>query len=133
MSDPAAASQLLKGFYNLEDNAWRWTAGEFQVVLNAPPGAAQNGAMLTLSLSVPDVVVKKLGAVTLSAAIGKTRLAPQKYSTAGAFTYAAEVPASAFTSATATIDFILDKKIPASAADNRELGIIATAVGLEPR
>ena len=50
MSDPSAKHQLAKGFYQLEANAWRWTAGDFSVVLKTPPGAAQKGATLTLIL-----------------------------------------------------------------------------------
>ena len=37
MSDPQAAIQLLKGFHDIEQSAWRWTASQFVVALKTPP------------------------------------------------------------------------------------------------
>src|SRR5580704_8766485 len=65
MSDPSAKAQLAKGFYPLEANAWRWTAGNFSVTLKTPPGAAQKGATLTLALTVSDIVLKQAHSQTL--------------------------------------------------------------------
>ena len=39
-ADPHAAAQLLTGFYGIEQNSWRWTAGRFSVVLRPPRTAA---------------------------------------------------------------------------------------------
>src|SRR5262245_59471694 len=40
MGDPKVAPQLLKGFYNIEENAWRWTMGKFAVALRPPRNAS---------------------------------------------------------------------------------------------
>ena len=43
-ADPHAATQLLNGFYGIEQNSWRWTAGRFSVLCGrraAPPPRAR--------------------------------------------------------------------------------------------
>ena len=35
-ADPRAAAQLVSGFYGVEQNSWRWTAGQFSVLLRPP-------------------------------------------------------------------------------------------------
>ncbi len=81
-------------------------------------------------LNIPDVVVQQLGAVTLSATVGQSPLAPEKYTKAGNYVYARDVPASALVGDNVTIDFALDKAIPAGKIETRELGLIVTSVGL---
>ncbi|HJT88660.1 MAG TPA: hypothetical protein VJ732_12410, partial [Bryobacteraceae bacterium] len=65
--DPKLAAQLISGFYQIEQGAWRWTGRQFTVVLHPPLGAAQNGARLEMDFTVPPVSIEKLGAQTLSA------------------------------------------------------------------
>jgi len=133
MSDQAAATQLFKGFYALESGSWRWTAGEFHVLLRSPQGAAQKGATLSFAFSIPDLVIKKLNAISLSAKVGTVTLKTESYSKAGAYTFSADVPPALLTSDSVTIDFALDKSLPAGSVDQRELGLVATAVGLESK
>ena len=40
-ADPRASLQLVKGFHGIEQNAWRWTMGQFSVTLRPPHGAAE--------------------------------------------------------------------------------------------
>jgi hypothetical protein len=133
MNDPAAAQQLLKGFYGLEGGSWRWTARQFTAILRPPLAAAQRGGALTLSFSIPDVVIQKLSSVTLTGSVAGTKVNSETYSKPGAYTFMADVPAALLTGDAVSVDFALDKALPASPADQRELGIIATAVGLEAR
>ena len=133
MSDPAAPAQLVKGIYGLEGGAWRWTAGHFSILLRSPLSAAQHGATLTFGFTVPDVVTQKLGPVALTASVGATKLKSETYAKPGAYTYTADVPAELLTKDSVTVDFALDKSIPAGAMDQRELGVIATSVGLESK
>jgi hypothetical protein len=130
MDDPRADSQLLQGVHMLEEGKWRWTARQFSVILRPPAGSAQDGARMELMLNIPDVVVKELGAVTLSATAGSSTLAPEKYATTGAYVYTRDVPGSALGGDNVTIDFTLDKAIPAGQIERRELGLIVTSVGL---
>src|ERR1043166_3237791 len=63
MNDPRNASQLISGFYDIEDHSWRWTAGKFSVLLRPPRTAARKGAVLQLQFSIPEVILSKLKAV----------------------------------------------------------------------
>lgn len=134
MSDPAATGQLLKGVYGLEGGgAWRWTAGHFSIALRPPLSAAQRGATLSLAFTVPEVVIQKLGKITLSASIGATKLKSEPCPKSGAYTFTADVPAELLTKDSVTVDFDLDKSLPATPADQRELGVIVTSAGLESK
>jgi hypothetical protein len=130
VDDPHADAQLVDGFYSLEGNTWRWTAPKFSVVLRPPPGAAQFGARLELMLNMPDAVLQQLGPVTLSARIGGSSLAPEKYTEAGGYIYGRDVPASAFSADSVSVEFTTDKAIPAGKVEKRELALIVTSVGL---
>jgi hypothetical protein len=130
-ADPKASSQLVKGFYDVEGNSWRWTMGKFSVLLRSPVGSRQNGARLVLAYAVPDPVIEKLKSVTLSARIGAIQLAPETVSTPGERQYACDVPASAFADDSVTVEFSLDKWLPPGTVDRRELGVIVTSIGLE--
>ena len=130
MSDPSAKEQLAKGFYQLEAGAWRWAAGNFSVTLKTPPGAAQKGATLTLALSVSDAALKQFHSQTLAASVGATALKSEKYVDAGSHTFTADIPATALTGDTVTIDFSLDNALP-PAVDKRELGVIVSSIGIE--
>jgi hypothetical protein len=130
MGDRAVASQLVSGFYDIESNAWRWTMQKFAVNLRPPAHSAQQGAVLELHLSVPPASIQKLGAITLSAAIGGTALAPETYSKTGEYMYRSDVPANLLAGDTVRIDFQLDKAVPPGDVDKRELGVVALSAGL---
>jgi hypothetical protein len=130
MADRGAAPQLASGFYEIESNAWRWTMQKFAVNLRPPARAAQQGAVLELHLTVPQPSIQKLGSLTLSAAIGGTALAPETYSKQGEYIYRRDIPANLLAGDAVRIDFQLDKAMPPGNADKRELGIVASSVGL---
>jgi hypothetical protein len=130
VDDPRAEAQLVGGFYSLEGNTWRWTAGKFSVNLRPPSRGAQEGARLELRLNIPDVVFRQMGAVTLSATAGGSSLAPQKYTEAGDYVYARDVPAGALSGDSVSIQFATDKAIPAGKLEKRELGLIVSSIGL---
>lgn len=132
-ADPHTAAQLLNGFYPVESNAWRWTAGHFSVALRPPRSAAQTGATLEFKFALPEAVVSKVGAVSLSASVNGTPLSPEKYTKSGQFTYSREVPPNLLTGDSVKVDFALDKPLPPSPGDRRELGVIATSMGFEPK
>jgi hypothetical protein len=132
-ADPRSTVQLIRGFHDVEQGAWRWTQKNFAVTLRPPTGAAAVGANLVLKLAVPDVVVQKVGAVTLSARIGSLDLAPETYRAGGEVTYQREVPASALKGDAVTIEFALDKALAPSNQDTRELGVIVSMVGFEAK
>jgi hypothetical protein len=132
-ADPHVAAQLVNGFYGVEQNSWRWTAGRFSVLLRPPRSAATNGAVLQLKFAIPDVAISRMKAVSLSAYVNGTALAPETYSQAGQFIYSRDVPANLLTGDVARVDFSLDKTIPPTAADRRELGVVVSMVGFQPK
>jgi hypothetical protein len=131
--DPKSETQLVNGFYGIEQGAWRWTAQRFSVVLRPPPGGAQKGATLNVQLTIPDATISKLKTVALSANIGNTPLSPETYTQPGAYTYTRDVPASLLGSEAVRIDFQTDKALPPTGADARELGLIVGSVGLDAK
>lgn len=131
MNDPHTAAQLLSGFYAVENNMWRWTAGKFSVQLRTPL-AASNGATLTLSLTIPDVVVQKLKNIKVTASINGMELKSQQYDTAGPYTLSADVPASLLTGESLKADFTVDKTMRPD-GDARDLGVIANSVAISPK
>ena len=131
MGDPETAPQLISGFYGIEQSAWRWTGRRFSVVLRTPSGAAQKGATLQLRLTVPPVIVEKLKTISLSAAIGATTLPPETYTQAGEYTYTREVPPALLAGDSVRVDFQLDKSMPPSGADARDLGVVVLSAGVE--
>jgi len=132
MNDAAASAQLLNGFYPVEAGAWRWTAGKFSVLLRTPPGSAQSGATLNFGLSIPDAVIDKLKTVKVTASINGMALKAEQYNKAGAEAFTADVPGSLLAGDSVKVDFTLDKSIPPG-ADKRELGVVATSIGLVPK
>lgn len=130
MGDAKAAAQLVTGFHEIEGNAWRWTQKQFTVNLGVPAGASRKGGVLSLELTVPPVVIEKSGAVTLTASINGTELAPQTYSRAGSDTYKRDVPASLLGATSVKVDFRLDKSMSPGGADQRELGLVTIGAGL---
>ncbi len=133
MGDPAASAQIVKGVYGVEGGSWRWTSGHFSILLRAPLAASQRGGTLMFSFTIPDVVTQKLGKLTLTVSSGGKKLNSESFATTGAQTLTADVPADLLLKDPVTFDFDLDKSIPASDVDKRELGVIATAISLESK
>jgi hypothetical protein len=130
VADPRTAVQLLRGFYDLESNAWRWTASRFAFALRPPKDAATSGVTLFLEFTIPEVFLRRVGPTTLTAAIDGKPLPSQTYSQAGNHKYEQKVPAELLKADVVTAEFALDKFLPAGAVEQRELGLIVTLAGL---
>ena len=131
--DPNSSPQLIGGFYGIEEYSWRWTAQRFAVVLRPPEGATGEAANLVVRLGIPEVVIQKLHRISLTAMVDGAALPPETYTQPGDYTYTREVPANRLTSEEVRVDFQLDRVMPPSGQDIRELGIVVTSIGLEPR
>jgi hypothetical protein len=86
-----------------------------------------------VKLTVPPVVIEQEKNVTLSTSIAGAPLPPETYAKAGDYTFTRDVPASALAGDSVRLDFELDKAMPPSGADQRELGIVVLAIGLEAK
>ena len=133
VADPRASLQLVRGFHDVEQNAWRWTMAKFSVTLRPPAGGAQNGATLTLNLAVPDPVIQRLKSISLRANVQGVPLEAETYFKPGSYTYTKDVPARALSGDAVTVDFWLDKWLPPGAVDQRELGVVVSSVGFEAK
>jgi hypothetical protein len=125
------AKQLGKGFYAVEDGAWRWTQGKFALQLRPPLQAEARGATLVVKGTIPPAVIEKLKDVTVSTVVNGVRLKTTNFARAGAMTLRLDVPANAFRGETAAVEFILDKVLPPRPDDQRELGLIVSSIGFE--
>jgi hypothetical protein len=132
-ADPRAAAQFVKGFHVVEGNSWRWTTHAFTVTLRPPRNASQTGARLVLKFSIPDVVLEKVHSMKLSAKVNGLDLPPEEYTTPGDKTFTRDVPAAALAGDAVAVDFTLDKFLPPTPADQRELAVIVSAAGLEAK
>ena len=133
MADPKVAVQLIKGFHEVEQNAWRWTTGKFSVTLRPPLNAAQKGAALYVRFTVTDTVIQRVGPVTLSSVVNGRELPPETYSKPGEYVYKKDVPPAALTGDAVSADFSLDKFIAAGVIELRELGIVVSTIGFEAK
>lgn len=134
MGDPAAAGQLVSGFYGIEGqgaNAWRWTQPDFTVALAPPPGSAR-GARLRVQLYFPETQVRKLGPITLTAFVDDQPLQPETFSAGGSQDFVRDVPACFLNTSVLPIRFSFDRYAPKSDAVGRDLGAVVTAAELEP-
>ncbi len=132
MADPAQAAQLLSGFYDIEGGKSRWTAKTFSVLLKVPPGSDQNGADLALKLYFPDIQIRNLGPITLSAEVDGHQLPAHTFPQSNEYTYSAHVPAEALRSGFAVVNFRLDKSATGLNGDARDLGVVVSEVSLDP-
>lgn len=130
-SDPRSAVQLVKGFYDVEFNAWRWTAGKFAVNLRPPRGSAESGAKLVLRFSAPEAVLSRLNTIKLSAKVGAVEVGSETYSKPGEAVFRKDVPGAALAGDSVVVSFELDRALPAGSVDQRELGVIVSSIALE--
>jgi len=133
VADPRAAVQLVRGFHAVENDTWRWTMKSFTVSLRPPAGSPQNGAVLELKFSIPGVIFDKVGALALDGRVNGLDLGPETYKQAGDAVYTRDIPASALHGDSVSFDFSVNKGLPPSEKDGRELAIIVTTVGLSPK
>jgi|SRR5580704_9234641 hypothetical protein len=131
--EPRTAGQLIRGFYPVESDSWRWTMKKFMVNLATPPDAARRGASLELKFAIPEVIFNRLGPISVSATINGVALPPESYSKAGEGSYIRDVPANALSTDGVGVQFTVDKGLPPSDQDHRELAIVVTSVGLFPK
>jgi len=124
----AGSAKQLEGFYGIE-NGWRWTKRQFSITL----GSGQANDRLVVQLYIPDSVIQKLGAITLTAKLGDRTLAPETYQKPGQYTFTRDLEASWILPGANRIDFSLDKFLTPTPADNRELGIVVLSASLQAK
>jgi len=134
VAHPQASEHLLSGFHSLEQRAWRWTEGTFAVLLEPPPPVPMHTPELEFVFSLPPVVLETAGGpITISATVDGEELEPEIYDAAGEnLTYVREIPEGILDDAEPVrVEFTVDKPMPPSDRDPRELGVIAVQIGIQ--
>jgi hypothetical protein len=119
--------ELLDGWYESEETGWRWTAREFAARVGVPP--AGGARTIEMTLYIPEESIRRLGAITLSAAVNGRDLLPAVYDTAGPATYTRRL--DGFAGGDLEARFRLDKALPPDDADSRERGVIVAKIDVE--
>ncbi|MBI5280570.1 MAG: hypothetical protein HY858_02725 [Candidatus Solibacter usitatus] len=127
------SSQLLSGFHEVEQGAWRWTMKEFAVSLAPPPESALKGVRLELEFSLPQAVAGKLMGMSITPAVSGVRLKPFKVEKAGDQKASFEVSYEQLRGEAVIVQFFLDKWIAPGDGDSRELGLVVSRIGFFPR
>lgn len=132
VKDPQNFARL-EGFHQVEERGWRWTKREFSMNLIAAEADVKRGATLRLNVYIPDVVIQKLGSLTISARVGEHSLSPELFQKAGESVYRRDVSPESLKAGDNRFLFTLDKALPPTATDQRELGIIVSSASLNSR
>src|SRR3954453_8131677 len=130
IGDPRSAQQLVNGFYDIEDGAWRWTTKQFTIELGTPIGAVGRGATLEFHFSIPEVILKANGSVTLTGSVDGNMLPPQTYTKPGEAVYRQDVPGDLLARESVKATFEVGKTYTPGGADSRALGVVATSASL---
>ena len=131
MADPRGAVQLLAGFYDVEQGTWRWTKKAFSVALKPPPPLPDETVTLELRFTVPEVSIRQLQTLTLSATVNGVPVGAETFDKPGDYTFTKPVPAEALDQKIAKVEFRLDNAIAAGEIETRELWLVATSVALK--
>jgi hypothetical protein len=129
--DPEVADQL-EGFYGIEANGWRWTKRKFSLAIAAPNLEGLTAARLMLELYVP-AEVEKAGPITLRAWLSGRVIGRASYRRSGKHIFQCEVAPAWLKPGLNRFEFDLDKALPATPADRRELGLVVVRAALEPK
>ena len=129
MSDLHTKNQLLRGFYELEAGAWRWTEPQFVCTLAVPAAAKGKGGELLLQGSLTDGAVES-GPLTVSATINGKSLGSQTLTKAGTFVVRLTAPADALIQPVVVVEFNLNHGHHIQ-NDQRVLGLIASVITLK--
>ena len=117
MNDPEAAGQLLSGFYDVEQNAWRWMGEQGAVVLQTP----YHPTRFEMTFFLPDTAPAR----RITVAINGRVVASQLYPGPGRYTLTVPVEVCGVAQVTVAVDQGFQ-----APGDPRRLGIIVQELGL---
>lgn len=131
MADPAVSSQLLDGFYRIEENSWRWAARNFSVALKPPAGAAERGGRLRVRLYLSADELQKLGPLTLTGTIDGKSIGNRTFNNAGTFDFTWNLAPETLDTNILPVQFCFDKAMT-PADDKRELAAVMLGIAILP-
>ena len=133
-TDSSGLDSQLTGFYPPEPGGFRWTKRQFSARLDLTHLARPVTGDLELVMHgyVPEVVIQKLGSLTLTGRFDGHPLTASTVSHAGQFVFRSSLNDGWIAKGIAQVDFQLDKAMAPSASDGRELGVAVTGISIEP-
>jgi hypothetical protein len=129
--DPKDAAHLDEGLYEIEANAWRWTARRFSIHLPPPARSAERGATLRLALTVPEPVIALNKEATLLCSANGIPTPPETWTTVGPETLVRDLPP--IIGDQIRVECTVGKSIPPGPVDKRELGLIVRNLRIDPK
>jgi hypothetical protein len=130
MGDLRSKPQLVSGWYPIEDGAWRWMGKQAEVVLRTPADPALRFEMQLFF--TPGYMQSAGGPVTVSIRVNDKPLTKPSYFAPGSYRLEAPVPAGLATFPTSTVSIRLNRALPPSGSELRELGAIVSELGFVP-
>ncbi len=112
----------------MEQGAWRWTEKVFAVALKPPSVEPGEEVNVEFTFSIAEASISRLGPLTLAATLNGSAVGSETYDQAGDYTFTKPVPSEVLASETIEAVFELDKVLPPTGSDLRELGVIAVSV-----
>lgn len=107
VANPVFEKRLVRGFYWAREDAWRWTAPEFAVSLDAP--AAGEPVFLELRAHAPREYMSQVGQATLTATVNGVEVGRHDCASNGDVWPVWPVPERALSKSPAEVAFRLDK------------------------
>jgi hypothetical protein len=127
LGDVRSRPQLGSGWYGIEEGSWRWMAKEAEVTLRTP---ADTVLVFEMQLFFPDSYMRAAGGpVTVSVTAGGNTLAQEIYTEPGGHLFAKPVRRSLLTFPVTSILIRLNRAMPPTGADKRELGAVVQRLG----
>jgi hypothetical protein len=129
-NDVRVAPQFTKGWYGVEDGAWRWMAKESETTLKNP---GVFPAQFEVRLTIPKPIMDAVGApVTFTVLLDGKPLGDAVYKQDGAYIFEKTVPPGMAPPGPITVTMRVDKaKPPVNGGDARELGAIIEGLGFK--
>lgn len=131
VGDPRSSNRLLSGFYGAEQNRWRWTGRTFAVALRCVGDPSEETRSLVMRFVIPHEAAQQLLPLEISASVAGVDLRPELFRADGRLKFTREIPTNLFEKKDVAVSFSLNRTIPPSPADLRELGIIVESIGFE--
>lgn len=116
--------KLIAGWHEAERTGWRWTKREFSIGL--PDGGTETYQRMSMRVFIPQVLIERLGPLTLRAEFDGQELAPVPFNQPGEHAFSRRLGMIA--GREQNVHFSLDKALYPGDFDHRELGIIVAAI-----
>lgn len=127
LGDLRARPQLLGRWYPIEDGGWRWMGKQAQAVLRTPQ---ESPVDFELRLFFPKAHPQRAGGpVTVSVLLEDDLLVERTYRAAGAYTIRQPVPPGSLPHPVTRVSIRLDRAVPPTGEDRRELGAVVLGFG----